>query len=775
MGLVSKLSSRLKNSPFYSRPLCLFCSLFLTSVLAIELSWVLFSVLAAAVTVYLIFLFVSDKGRRLALPLAVLIGAAVLCGTLASIPCKVGEYKALKACGEARTVKMVVTETVYEASFGSAHYVKIKEIDGKALNVGGTLELSEQYELSEFDTVTVTGEVTYAYSELFGAELYNAKASESCLTVSAETVEKVTDEARSAPGYLLYKLRDLLCRRFDRLIGGEASSYAKALLIGERGGLSEDFRKDMSAIGVSHILAVSGMHLSIIAAIVSFLAERARAGKKLKSLLTVLGGIAFMAIAGFSPSVVRAAIMLTVSGLSVFFGRRSDPLTSLLVSGAIICAVSPETVLSCSFLLSFFATLGLVLCASAGSKGLARRFYASRVRDMRLLMRVLCGFLGSVLVSLCATLFTAPVLAVYFSEVSVFAVAANLVAVPCAFVSVSVAVVVLVLGDVPLIGKASIAVFRAVYALLRAFASFCSDNFETSFSLGYKFFVPILLFVLFAVVFMRLNGMRSVTAFTAILLSASIAFLTCVQIYSVSTSDRNEIVYLSDKSSEALVVSSGSETVLIDIGKGGKSLPLVGTEVIKNEYYETRIDGFVLTHYHSLHIGTVRHLVFNYRVKRIYVPVPESENDEKIYNSMKKYLSETETVVYTRGEEIKVGSLAVSVSDYSLLERSTHPVMAICISDGSRSLLWVGSSVTESDIALYANRRLSESAVVICGSHGPKEKENIPYYTVVPSVTEIFVSPYSIADAEKLFGGVYYEILEKDAEGTVKKRFSFAA
>ncbi len=774
MSFISRLSARLKNSPFYSRPLCLFCTLFLLSVLAIGVSYVLFSALAFCAIVYSAFLFVYDgREAHIVSPLALLVLTAVLFGALVSLPCEIREQKAKKMCGDGRNIEMTVTETVYDEAFGCAYYVKVTRMDGTFLNVGGTLVLSERYELKEFDTVTVVGDVAYAYSELFGAELLNAKASGSCLDISAETVESVTSEARSGPRYALYRIRSFLCARFERLIGGEASSYAKALLIGEKSGLSDDFRKDMSAIGVSHILAVSGMHLSIIAAIVGFLADRTYAGKKTKRLLTALGGVMFMTVAGFSPSVVRAAIMLAVSSLSVFFGRRSDSLTSLLVSGTVICAFSPRTALSCSFLLSFFATLGLVLCASAASLGLAKRFYMSRLRDMRLPMRILRGFLGSVFVSLCATVFTALVLSVYFSEVSVFAVIANLFAVPCAFVSVSLAVVIIIFGDVPLVGRAACAAFRAVYALLKSFAGFCSDHFETSFSLEYEFFVPILLFVLCAVLFMRMNGIRSVTAFTAVLLSASLIFVTCVQVYSVYVSDRSEVVYLADKNSEAFVVSSGSETMLVDIGKGGKSLPLVGTEILQKEYYETRIDAFMLTHYHSLHIGTVRHLVYNYRIKRIYVPVPESENDEKIYNSMKKYLAETETVVYTRGEDIKVGRLTVSTSEYSVLERSTHPVMVLRISDGVRSLLWVGSSVTEADAALLANRWLSESSVVICGCHGPKEKENIPYYTVIQNVTEIFVSPYSIADGVKLFSGIYYETLEADGGGTVKKRFSF--
>lgn len=772
MTFLSELSAPLRKSPFYARPLALFCAVFMTAVLLIKLSYAWFLAFLAAVVIYSVVILTKSR-LGIKTPLTALMLLAVVLGAVVSVPSEVSVMRAKSICGEGKTVKMTVTETLYEEPFGSAYYVSVSEIDGKSVKVGGTLEITEQYELAEFETVTVVGDVSFAYSETFGAELYNLKSKGLCLNVVSSNIVTVTHEEYGSIKHLVYKWRSVVGNRFDELLGARAAAYAKALITGERGGLTDEFRRDMSAIGVSHILAVSGMHTSIIAAIIGMLADKIRTARRPKSAIIALFAFAFMVTAGFSPSVVRAVIMLTISLSAVFFGRRSDAITSLFISGAIICGVSPNTSLSCSFLLSFFATLGLVLCASAASRGLAKRFYSSRAGDMRLPMKLLRAFLSSIAVSLCATLFTAPVLSIYFSEISYFAVIANLVAVPCAFVSVSVAVLVLVLGNVPLLGGALAAVFKAAYYVLSSFAAFCSDSLETSLSLEYPFFTVILILVASAMLFMRINGIRSPSALIAVLLSASLIFTTAVQVYFVTQSDENEVTYLSDKNSEALVVSSGSETMLIDIGKGGKAIPTLGAEIMMTEYYETRPDALMLTHYHSLHIGTVRHIVKNYRIKRIYVPVPESENDKKIYRSMEKYLSETEAVTYYRGEEIKFGNLTVATSEFTLLERSTHPVITVSVSDGKSSLLWLGASVTETEIAVASNRLVLESSVVISGAHGPKEKENIPYVAVAPSVTEIFLSPYSTADGVKLFGGVYFKTMTADENGIVKERFKF--
>ncbi len=774
MTFLSKISASLKGSPFYARPMALLCAVFMFAILLIKLSYVWFFVFLFAVLIYSVITFLVGR-RRLGIrtPLALLMILAVLFGVGVSIPSEVSTARAKSMCGEGKNVKMTVTETLYEEPFGSAYYVSVSEINGKAVRVGGTLEITEQYGLSEFDTVIVMGDVSFAYSEAFGAELYNLKSKGLCLNIVSSDIVTVTNEAHGTVKHLVYKWRTLVGKRFDNLLGARYSAYAKALITGERSGLTDEFRRDMSAIGVSHILAVSGMHTSIIAAIIGFLADKIKTARKVKSAIIAAFALAFMVTAGFSPSVIRAVIMLVISLSAVFFGRKGDSVTSLFISGAVICGVSPNTALSCSFLLSFFATLGLVLCASVASRGLGKRFYSSRAGDMRMPMKLLRMFLSSVAVSLCATLFTAPVLSIYFSEISYFAVIANIVAVPCAFISVLVAVLVLLFGNIPLLGTALAAVFKAVYYFLSSFAWLCSDNLETSVSLRYPFFGIVLILVICAMLFMRLNGIRSPSALIAVLLSASLIFTTAVQVYSVTRSDENEITYLSDKNSEALVISSGSKTMLIDIGNGGKSLPTLGTEIMTEEYYETRPDAFMLTHYHSLHIGTVSHLVKNYRIKRIYVPVPESDNDKKIYKSMQKYLSETEAVMYYRGEEIEFGNLTVATSEFTLLERSTHPVMTVSVSDGKSSLVWLGSSVTESEIAVESNRLISESSVVILGGHGPKEKENIPYYTVNSGFTQIFLSPYSTADGVKLFLGNYFKAMTADADGIVKVRFKF--
>ena len=286
MTFLSKLSAPLRSSPFYSRPLALFSALFMVSVLLIKLSYAWFFVFLAAVIIYSAFLLAVNRTEiGIGSPLVWLMLLAVLLGAFASLPGEIAELRAKAMCGEGVTAKMTVTETLYEEPFGSAYYVSVDEIDGKRIKVGALLEIPEQYSLSEYDTVTVVGDISYAYDESFGSDLYNLKSKELCLNILSSDIVTVSDEAHGSVPHLIYRWRTLVGQRFDKLLGARASAYAKALIIGEKGGLTDEFRRDMSAIGVSHILAVSGMHTSIIAVIIGMLADRIKTARKTKSVI----------------------------------------------------------------------------------------------------------------------------------------------------------------------------------------------------------------------------------------------------------------------------------------------------------------------------------------------------------------------------------------------------------------------------------------------------------------------------------------------------------
>ncbi len=772
MQLSKLLSEEIKNTAFYCRPLSFLLAVFLCSLFLFQTSFVWFIVFATVIVLWqIIRIFFSPFRKINKNPLPYLVLVFLLIGAFLPIG-QMQSYKILSSMSGEKTVKVVVSREYYEENFGSFYGVKLLEIDGMSVTGNAELKIEWQAELEIYDTVTVKAELSDARKGLSGSELINAKSNNLCLTLEAIEILEITNESKTGVLYNIDVLRAKIGNRLSKFLRVNVAGYASALIIGDKSDLDGVFRNNMSALGISHILAVSGMHLSILSMFVIFIANRFKSSRKVKSLMIIAFALTFMLLAGISPSVVRSAIMLTISMLAVFSGGKSDSLTSLLLSGAIIGVFSPSSILSPSFLLSFFATLGIVMCGLYAERRARARLHSSRVGDMRFAYKLAGKFLFSLLITLCATLFTAPIMALFFNEISFVSVVMNFVAIPFAFLSLLLSVLVLLAGNIPFVGEMVCKIFTVLYDAFEAFAQLVAANFTTTVSLRYPFLSLLGAILFVTLLFLFIRGVKNPLSVIASVAVVAILYGGGVQLYHAFTADRCELVYLANKSSEGFVLSSGSETVYIDVGNGSKALPAAGVELSKEEYYETRLDGFVLTHYHNLHIGTLSKLIIYSEIKTLYLPEPETENEQGDYDAILSIASECEVVMYEKGDALKIGDATLKVfGDY--VERSSHPVVAISFTYGQKSVTYIGSSVSESEIYYEAEKAIYSSSAVICGRHGPTNKENDKYLLYQPSAT-VYLSPYEQIDETVLFPDGQYVYLEADVEGLVISRFALS-
>jgi len=135
----------------------------------------------------------------------------------------------------------------------------------------------------------------------------------------------------------------------------------KGILVGDKSDFSDSLYQSFSFAGLSHIVAVSGMHLSILFSAISLLLGALKVRKRISLLLTVPIIILFAATARFTPSVCRAAIMILMMLIAAVIGKRYSPINALFLSLGIILCVSPYSVYSRSLTLSFGATLGILV------------------------------------------------------------------------------------------------------------------------------------------------------------------------------------------------------------------------------------------------------------------------------------------------------------------------------------------------------------------------------------------------------------------------------
>ncbi len=758
MCFTKLLSNMLKNSPFYCRPLCYLTTVFMLSLFVTAINKILFAAICVIFAMFFAFALTKQKHAYKFIALTM---TFLFLGGIAGASIGRDHKKAAVFSGTNIQACIRLDECIYTEAYASLYSGTLLSVNGEPFSGAVTVEFQYDADFEPFDIIDINADAIDAHASSTASEKLNAIAKNRVLELTVTEFHSVTADGNLKFERLLNRIRNAINSRFYNALPQDTAAYAIALFLGDTGKLSLAFKTDMSALGVSHILAVSGLHTSIIAVIVLSLCEKLRFRRKTRSALVILIAIIFMFIAGLSASVVRSVIMLIMGIIPSFFGRKGDSLTALFTSAFIIGIFDPKMILSCSFLLSFFASLAIVVCIPALSRETYDDLRATRNGKLKSIFKLIRKFVSAIGVSTVCSLITAPIMALYFGKTSMVSVLANLVAVPLSTVSLVISIPLLLFADIPFICSALAFVFTISYRLLIEFSKLATSFGETMISLNYPFFVPIIILLAVIFLYIRLSGIRKPVAFIAPFLICTMIFAASVQIYGAAVSDRTEAVYITNKSSEGFLITSGSNTMYIDIGNGGKTVPLEGIKLSEERYCTVSLDSFMLTHYHAAHISVIKNLLLRYDIHNFYLPTPENEKDTEILENILAAVSDSKITMYTRGDTVNFEKTTLNTSKYSLLERSAHPVISIEIDLGEKQILWLGSSATESSLAPELERAVSRSDAVICGRHGPVTKEVIKLYSSPPENIPIIVSPY----ADKWTYGFSGETLVPDTDG----------
>jgi len=209
-------------------------------------------------------------------------------------------------------------------------------------------------------------------------------------------------------------------------------AVSKALLIGDRKEISTDLRGKFNRAGVGHLLAISGLHIGIVATvtfaifrwIVAWLSPVLWTGwtRRTAAILTFVPVLAYGFLAGMSPSTQRAVIMVSVFLLTLLFDRDQDLINTICIAGMLILVINPPSLFSISFQLSFTAVLVIVFGMS-----LMRPILEKTNGIKATLITKGVTFMA---VTLFATVGTAPLVMAYFNQISLIGVVVNIVAIP---------------------------------------------------------------------------------------------------------------------------------------------------------------------------------------------------------------------------------------------------------------------------------------------------------------------------------------------------------
>lgn len=234
---------------------------------------------------------------------------------------------------------------------------------------------------------------------------------------------------------VIFSARKFVDSQINSLHNSQTAGLLRGLLLADRSNIDYETKTEFVNSGVMHILAVSGLHVGYIALI--FVVVLGRFNIFIRSILTIVGLIAFLFLTGMPASVFRAVVMSVVVIFAYMTNRSSNIFNSLVIAAFIVLALNPEEIFSAGFQLSFLAVLSIAVIYPIIQKVINSLQLKSKVVNSILL------FMG---VSLSAQIGTLPLTLIYFGKLSLVSLLTNLIVIPLAGVIVGIAILTLTLS-----------------------------------------------------------------------------------------------------------------------------------------------------------------------------------------------------------------------------------------------------------------------------------------------------------------------------------------
>lgn len=507
--------------------------------------------------------------------------------------------------------------------------------------------------------------------------------------------------------------RATLCRRICSVVDGEGGVLLSAMLLGEREALSAQTVRDFRRIGTSHLLAISGLHLSILVLLLDRFLYLIGAGRRIRVALVLPAVLAYAVLVGGGFSVLRAALMLLVCYLALLLRADHDPLTALAVSAALILAATPGAIFDTSFQMTVLATFGLLSFGRLQS--LLLPLIPKRKGAKGALLALLRFTVSSLLVSFAASFAILPVSYLTFGEVSLLTPLSNLLLVPFVTPLLLLGVLTLLLPVLPLGFLAGLPA-KVILTLSAALS-----RIDGVLSLRYDF-VPFVLLPVFLVtaVLLLVDLKRLWALVVAPALCGALAFGICLAATFCAGSDEALVCYRRTGENEGLVVMQNNVAVLCDASNGSLTQ-------LRNDYYlatemgATRIEALFLTHYHRRMISSVSAFSAEVLLRELWVPAPQTREEGEILSALTALAAQQKISlrVFAPNEPLSTSfGVVLTRGELYFETRSTQPAFSLSLSYGERILCYHTAALSEF-LRNTGGTHNCTATTLLLGAHGP--------------------------------------------------------
>ena len=710
---------------FKHRPLALGCTLFLVSLFAsfyIENNIKIATLISIGVAVSILILIYAVTKRQKLFHILIYITAPSLLLVLAMIISYMSFGKNVLSpyCdGQEYPFNATVTDVQYSNESVGFYIVKIDSVNDS--------RISAKAEIIVHGKELGIGDVVNAKGTFYPTESSSIGFDEKTYLLSQEIQTEIECSdctyIETKPMYIknmLMRSNEFLESRFQLSKSKETSKMLSALVLGNKSELDSSTQRDFRRIGLSHVLALSGMHISIIVSILGLGLKAVRLPRTARYLIIIASTLFFVGVTGFSSSAVRAGLMLIITYLLQLSGLRFSATTTLLLSVTIICIFNPFSIFSVSLILSFFAMLGCII-----SSELSKRI--GRVK--RLKSKLISFIFSSLSSSLFALISTLPIVFIMFRSITLLSIPANLFISPLFSLLIYISPVFLFTSGIPYVGSGIDWIFTKLVDIILFLGKWCSSFDNIVLPIIDEIQIGGIIIVALSILALLIVKRKFAVHTLAVSLCGIIILIVGSVIMSNKQENNVSVSGYSYIGGDVVLIEDMGEVTVIDITKTNNSTR--STVLAVAEYYGYyEIDRYILADYSSSSHISVDGLTHNTVVKSVVLPKPVTDKEELVASEIERICQEQSIPVSYLDSVLETENTKICFGAKSFLGDSDLRSIVFYVERDNTRVTYMGASSFEL-CDYFAENSAFLSDGIIFGSYGPKYNTeydyNVPY------------------------------------------------
>lgn len=445
---------------------------------------------------------------------------------------------------------------------------------------------------------------------------------------------------KSSNGSFIHNIQKYIRDTINGTLTDEEGNLLLAILLGDKDKLSEDIQESFKTSNLSHMLAVSGAHVSYIILGLTYVLQNSIIGKKNGKIVCIIFLLAFMAITNFTPSVTRACIMAILTLFSSIIYRKSDVYTNISVAALITLIFNPYSLLDLGFQLSYGGTIGIII-------------FIKRIQEKKSNSKVINYIKQMALVSIYANIIIIPIMMYHFNTVSFTFIISNIMPSPILGIIVITGFLFIIASITVKPLTRLIAIFiKPILSILIKISQICSKLPFSNILVVTPYMFNVISYyaiILYCIKSKKNNKCKIIICLLIVLILINFIIYIFPQKLRIFFIDVGQ-------GDSTLIITPDKKTVLVD-GGGSDSFD-VGEKVLLPYLLDRRIlkvDYVLISHFDTDHCGGILTIMEKVKVKNIIIS-EQAEHSEN-YERFKKLMihKKIRLIEVKKGDKIKIG------------------------------------------------------------------------------------------------------------------------